>query len=157
MTQTDLGTEAFEIVAAAHAAAPAVLRAAQRWQDHVKDEDVALAMYAIERGTRLYRNRAGRWIPPVGSPLGRGGHAHVNRVINEMIRTGLLRHVIKHEPEAVDYLVPALVHYRLDGMSACLFSGEDLGPMRSRLVDRLDLVDCLQCVDMVAHGAVRGL
>jgi hypothetical protein len=147
-----------EIRAAAHAVAPALLRRAQLWQDHVKDHEVALIMYAIEQGTVLYRNRAGRWIPPVGSPVTGYGHAQVNRIVNEMIRTGLLRHVVDREG---DHLVPALVHLK-DGAegawhSACLFTGEDLGPMRARLVDELYLVDCLECTDVVARGHARGL
>lgn len=135
--------------AAAHATA--IPRAEQRWQHAVTDQDVALVMYAIERmAVDIYLNRAGQW---VGWRVGTG--IRLNWVVSEMIRTGLLRHVIQHGQH---HLVPALVHLKgPDGWSACHFTGEDLGPMRSRLVTDLSLVDCLECEAAVARGASRGL
>lgn len=156
--------QAFMDRAAAHASYFR-LRAAQRWQAGVTDTDVTLVMYALERGTVAYRNRAGRWLAPTGSPISshwRPGR-NLSAVINEMIRTGLLRHVIEREAGVQrDVLVPALVHLKDlsttgDPRSACLFTGEDMGPMRARLVDNLAIVDCLACELVVATGHARGL
>jgi hypothetical protein len=150
--------------AAAHASYTS-LRAAQRFQHGVTDTDVTVVMYALERGTPVIRNRAGRWIAPAGSPIGshwRPGR-NLSVVINEMIRTGLLRHVVDRTLDTeVDHLVPALVHLRDvtvtgEAQSACLFTGEDMGPMRARLVDSLAIVDCLSCEAVVATGYARGL
>lgn len=143
--------ERYTVRAGAHAAEP--LRAAQRWQHGVTDLDVASIMYAIEADAmEFHRIKGGRWVAPV---LGRRLSVRdVSRVINEMIRTGLLRHVIDH---GYDYLVPALVHLVDETVSACRFTGEDLGPMRARLVQPLDLVDCLECLATVGRGRPRGL
>lgn len=159
MTETQ--TEAFEIRAVAHVRPDADLRAAQRWQHGVRDESVAAVMYAIERGTVFYRNRAGRWSAPTGTPVhSRTLGRDLSTVINEMIRTGLVRHLARrHGMVTFDYLIPALVHLRMDGQSACLFTGEDIGPMRARLVDgdHFSLIDCLLCEQVVASGHARGL
>jgi len=129
-------------------------RAAQRFQNGVTNLDVAIVFYAIEAdGMMPRRLRSGRW---VSGPHGRIPTRHdLSAVVNEMIRTGLLRHVVERDE---DYLVPALVHL-MDGSrrSACLFTGEDLGPMRSRLISDLTLVDCLECEAAVARGGPRGL
>jgi hypothetical protein len=155
--------EAFETRAASHSAAESTLRMAQRWQHGVTDVEVTLVMYALEGGTRPYRNQIGRWLAPIGSPIGgraSGLKRNLSVVINEMIRTGLVRHL---QPGTLrpDVLVPAHVHLK-DGEpgawhSACLFTGEDMGPMRARLVDDLSLVDCLACELTVATGHARGL
>ena len=148
------------IRAAAHAAS-FPYRSAQRFQEGVTDADVALVMYALETGARPYRNRASRWLAPQDSAgLFSGLRRNLSTVIHEMIRTGLVRHVRMHL-EGRDVLVPAPVHLK-DGEpgewhSACLFTGEDLGPMRSRLVEDLALVDCLNCERTVALGHPRGL
>lgn len=157
MTETQ--TEAFEIRAVAHVRLDDDLRSAQRWQHGVRDESVAAVMYAIEQGTVFYRNRAGKWMAPTGTPVhSRTLGRDLSTVINEMIRTGLVRHVKdKRGTITYDYLIPALVHLRSSGQSACLFTGEDLGPMRSRLVDQFSLVDCLACEAVVAQGHPRGL
>jgi hypothetical protein len=155
-------TESLTIRAGAHARPPEGLRAAQRFQNGVTDLDVARALFGLEQGTRPYRNTMGRWFAPTGSPMsginapGRG--RMLSSVVNEMIRTGLVRHYRNREG---DHLLPAPVHYldRTDGTmhSACLFVGEDMGPMRARLVDRLDLVDCLACEAAIATGSPRKL
>jgi hypothetical protein len=138
--------------AAAHALADP--RAAQRWQNQVTDEDVAALLYAIEAGDfQPYRIRSGRWVAPMGQHVAAMRH-DLSTVINEAIRTGLVRHVIQWQ---VDYLVPALVHLRDGDWSACRFTGEDMGPMRARLVDDLTLVDCLECEAVVSRGHARGL
>jgi hypothetical protein len=147
--------EAAVIRAACHASEVSE-RYAQRWTAGVTDLDVARVFYGLELGTRLYRNRAGSWKAPVGTPMAAMRH-HLSAVVNEMIRTGLVRHYKDHEG---DHLIPALVHLRNPDnsqVSACLFTGENLGPMRARLVDRLDLVDCLNCEAVIASGNVRGL
>jgi hypothetical protein len=142
--------EAFSTRAAAHAtAAP---KASQRWLAGVTDESVAVVLYAIEADhVEFYRDRTGRWHQPQGA---RYRSSMLSPTINEMIRTGLLRHVIERD---VDYLVPALVHLFDHGQSACRFTGEDMGPMRARLVTDLALVDCLECEAAVARGGPRGL
>jgi hypothetical protein len=160
LTTTEAG-QRFATRAAAHAAHESVLRVAQRWTDRtVTDAGVARVFLALEYyGTKPYRNTAGRWYAPTGSSL-TGLGSQLSAVIREMIRTGLVRHWRDREG---DHLIPAPVHLRasLGGMyyvhSACLFVGEDMGPMRSRLVDDLDLVDCLACLEAVSMGAVRGL
>lgn len=145
--------QTFRERAAAHSLASAVCRAAQRFQNGVTDLDVAIVFYAIEAdGMMPRRLRSGRW---VSGPHGRIPTRHdLSAVVNEMIRTGLLRHVVECDE---DYLVPALVHLLDGSRSACLFTGEDLGPMRSRLVSDLTLVDCLECEAAVARGGPRGL
>lgn len=145
--------------AAAHSADPEVLRMAQRWQDsRVTDLAVARVFLALEMNrVRPYRNTAGRWYAPTGSSL-MAMNPILSTVLNEMIRTGLLRHWRDRDG---DHLIPAPVHYlqrtvQGAGMvvhhSACLFVGEDLGPMRARRVSRLDLVDCLSCEQAIATG-----
>ena len=152
--------EALSVRSSAHAALNESLRAAQRFQHGVTDLDVARVMAGLEDGTRLYRNRAGRWLAPTGTPLAVRTHRgrELSTTVGEMIRTGLVRHYRTREG---DHLLPAPVHYldHTNGLahSACLFTGEDMGPMRARLVERLDLVDCLACEQVVSTGAVRGL
>jgi hypothetical protein len=163
---TDIETQdAWATRAGAHAAEASVLRVAQRFQNQVTDLDVARVMLALERGARPFLNRMGRWFVPTGTPLN-GMPAHkLSTVIQEMIRTGLVRH---HRPwHAPDVLIPAPTHFRVKveltqpdqtlQHSACLFVGEDLGPMRARLVDRLDLTDCLACEAALSTGTIRGL
>lgn len=157
MTSTEAG-QRFATRAAAHAAHESVLRTAQRWTDRtVTDEGVARVFLALEYyGTKPYRNTQGRWYAPTGTSLSGLGN-NLSAVIREMIRTGLVRHWRDREG---DHLIPAPVHLRAlrsHNYSACLFVGEDMGPMRSRLVDDLDLVDCLACLDAVSTGTVRGL
>jgi len=137
--------------AAAHAREPETLRPAQRFEPYVTDLAVARVMLALERGTEIRRNRLGRWFAPTGSPLGRS----VSTVVSEMIRTGLVRDY--RNPSGEHVLIPAKTHKRVwdaPGVqrSLCLFTGEDLGPMRSRLVDEMDLVDCLECEHIAIHG-----
>jgi hypothetical protein len=121
----------------------------------VTDEDVALLLFSIETGHPPRRMSSGRWHAESGY---RGYLRSVTDVVNEAVRTGLVRW-LKADHERRDVLVPALVHVRENEHSMCLFTGEDLGPMRSRLVDpsQLDLVDCLECLDVVATGHARGL
>lgn len=155
MTMTNLEQASIER-AGAHAAAAAVLRAAQCFHHGVTDLDVARVMRAIEMGHRPYRNHIGRWFMPSGTPA-QAINFRMSHVINEMVRTGLLRHYVDREG---DHFLPAPVHYRNPqdrNLSACLFVGEDMGPMRARLVDRLDLVDCLACERAIATGTTRGL
>jgi hypothetical protein len=151
------GDEAYATRAAAHACDPLALRAAQRFQNQVTDLDVARVFLALERGTQPIRNSAGRWLVAQGVPLNGMHSSKLSVVINEMIRTGLVRH---YRDNVGDHLLPAPVHMRNADdptVSACLFVGENMGPMRSRVVDRLDLVDCLACEQAIATGTVRGL
>jgi hypothetical protein len=148
--------ERYAVRAAAHAAEPSVLRAAQRFAPYVSDLAVARVMLALERGTEIHRNSIGRWFAPIGHPLGR----QVSTVIQEMIRTGLVRDY--RQPNGEHVLIPAKTHLRVREEltaqhSLCLFAGEDLGPMRARLVDQMDLVDCLECEALASGTAVRRL
>lgn len=130
----------------AHVFPREVLRPAQRFQHGVTELDVARVMHELERGVRLYLNRLGRWCAPSGSRLGN----KTSPAVQEMIRTGLVRHWKDREG---DHLLPAKVHVDLGNhQSACHFIGEDLGPMRARLTVDLALADCLACLDAVAHG-----
>lgn len=158
--------DAYAIRASAHSAVPGVLRPSQRFVAYVTDLDVARVMLALERGARLRYSRVGTWVAPAGLAMVNMSPARLSNTVNEMIRTGLVRH---YRDRNGDHLIPALVHLRATTESeyhghvtstqhsACLFTGEDLGPMRSRLVDRLDLVDCLSCEQAVSTGTVRGL
>lgn len=129
-----------------HAAPAGTLRPAQRLQHGVTELDVARVMHELEKGVRLHRSRLGRWAPPAGSRLGN----KASPAVQEMIRTGLVRHWIDRDG---DHLIPAPVHLDLgDRQSACHFIGEDLGPMRARLSADMDLVDCRACEDAVANG-----
>lgn len=130
-----------------HAAPADTLRPAQRFQDGVTELDVARVMHELEKGVRLHRSRLGRWAPPAGSRLGN----KASPAVQEMIRTGLVRHWIDRDG---DHLIPAPVHLDLgDRQSACHFIGEDLGPMRSRLSADMDLIDCRACQQALLEGS----
>lgn len=163
MFTTDEIGERHAIRAGAHAVDESVLRTAQRWHHGVTDLAVARVMLALEyHHVRPYRSRLGRWLVPAGSPL--AGHTfNLSPVIGEMVRTGLVRH---WQDRNGDHLIPAPVHLLGRSMvfpgliathSACLFVGEDMGPMRSRLVEDLSLVDCLACESAVATGSIPRL
>jgi hypothetical protein len=146
MTTPILTPEALIQRAGTHAQPADTLRPAQRFQMGVTELDVARVMHELERGVRLHRSRLGRWAGPAGSRLGN----KASPAIQEMIRTGLVRHLIDREG---DHLIPARVHLDLgDRQSVCHFVGEDLGPMRARLTRALDLADCLDCADAVLNG-----
>lgn len=130
--------EARLILRAGTVAAPeSTLRAAQRFQSGVTDLDAARVMRGVEMGVRLRLTGAGRWVGPTGSPL---SGPRTSPTVHEMIRTGLLR-------DWRGTLIPASVHLvSRDGVSVCLFVGEDMGPMRARLTGDIDLVDCQHCL-----------
>lgn len=143
--------------AGAHAAAETVLRPAQRFLYGVTDLDVTRVMHKLEQGTHLTLDGMGRWRASSGSAPERLGARTLSTVVQEMIRTGLVRHWRDREG---DRLIPAKVHLRNSEhrtTSACLFTGENMGPMRSRLVDDLVLVDCLDCEQAVATGRIPRL
>lgn len=132
------------IRAGAHAQPESTLRPDQRFAYGVTEVDVARVLYSLESGVRPYRTIQGRWVAPKGTPL-EGMGSHLSASVNEMIRTGLLRHCRTRDG---DRLVPARVHLLgADGLSACHFTGETLGPMRSRLESKPDAVDCLACLE----------
>jgi hypothetical protein len=145
--------------AGAHAAAEMVLRPVQRFMYEVTDLQVARVMRALESGAEFTYCGGPSWMAPLGHPLDSPEwRRRLKRVIPEMIRTGLVRHY--RTPLGGNHLIPSPVHARnLDdrNLSACLFVGEDRGPMRSRLVDDLLDVDCLACERAIATGKVRGL
>lgn len=117
-----------------------MLTPSQRFHNGVTEEDVARLLFHLERGVRLYRNRLGRWLAPTGSPLGR----YISVAVLEAIRTGLVRHYRDREG---DHLIPAPVHLKgEDGYSLCHFIGEDMGPMRARIVTDLAIADCSCCL-----------
>jgi len=137
--------------AVAHVGDEFVLRRAQRFAGYVSELATARVMLAIERGTVIKKTATG-WKAPAGSPLPK----NLGTIVNEMIRTGLLRNY--RDPRTDKHtLIPAKTHLD-DGYrtSLCLFAGEDLGPMRARLVKDLDLVDCLECEAVyIARGIPR--
>lgn len=133
--------------AGTHAAPEDALRPAQRLQHGVTELDVARVMHELEKGVQLHRSRMGRWAGPRGCRLG----DKASPTVQEMIRTGLVRHWIDRDG---DHLIPAPVHLDLgDRQSACHFIGEDLGPMRSRLSGDLALVDCRACDQALLEGS----
>jgi hypothetical protein len=133
----------------AHVFPREALRPAQRLQNGVTELDVARVMHELEKGVRLHMSRMGRWAGPRGSRLG----SKCSPAVQEMIRTGLVRHYRDREG---DHLIPAKVHLDLGNHeSACHFAGEGMGPMRARLSEQLELVDCLACCDAVAYGGAR--
>ncbi len=147
MTAPILTPEALIERAGTHAQPQDTLRPAQRFQHGVTELDVARVMHDLERGVRLHRSRLGRWFAPEGARM----NNKTSPAVQEMIRTGLVRHWIDREG---DHLIPARVHLDLgDRQSACHFVGEDLGPMRSRLTKDLDLADCLDCQQAVLEGS----
>jgi hypothetical protein len=147
MTTPILTPEALIERAGTHAQPADHLRPPQRFQDGVTELDVARVMHELERGVRLHRSRMGRWAAPLGSRLG----SKASPAVQEMIRTGLVRHWIDRDG---DHLIPAPVHLDLgDRQSACHFIGEDLGPMRARLTKDLDLVDCPACERALLEGS----
>lgn len=148
------------IRAGAHAAAEVVLRPAQRFMYGVTDLQVARVMRALEAGVDFTYLGGTGWMAPLGHGLNTPEwQRRLRRVIPEMIRTGLVRHY-RGPLGGGGVLIPAPVHARnLDdrSISACLFVGEDRGPMRARLVDDLLNVDCLACEAALASGNARGL
>ena len=138
------------IRAGAHSQNRDRLRMEQQFRIPVTNLAAARVMYSLETGVRLYLTQNGRWFAPDSDPMNRIGF-HLTDVVQEMIRTGLLRHWRDRNGH---HLVAAKVHLLgPDKVSACHFVGEDLGAMRSRLVTEPTLVDCLDCVP----AAVRGL
>lgn len=137
--------------AGAHAASPNTLRASQRFV-RVTDENVARAMHLIESvgGTGFRLSSIGRWYAPEGLRT----FPSFSQAVQEMIRTGLVRHVVDRAGLVrVDYLVPAPVHFvDTDHTSTCKFVGEDMGPMRSRLTTDLPSVDCERCLKVISTG-----
>ncbi len=140
--------------AAAHSTADR-LRSAQRWQSSVSDYEVAQVFLALEHGY-VVRRGAGRWATAYRLEMTTN---RLQAAVDEMLRTALAREA---RTEHGWRLIPALVHYRVrpehyPAHTACLYMGEGLGAMRVRLVDRLDLVDCLECEAAIARGGHRGL
>lgn len=130
-----------------HVRLPSETRDEQRWLDGVTDLDVAVVMYAVETGACIRRMGNGRWTFPARSDYGRQLRVDLSVAVREMVRTGVLTHLIRRLPAGeVHLLVPALVHLRAStGLSACGVPGEGMGPKRVRLSDDLSLVDCLDC------------
>lgn len=130
--------------ATAHAADPATLPEAARWSGWgVNDTEVARVMLALERGTPITRTGNGRWYAPAGSPL--NGRS-ISTVVNEMIRVGLLANV----PRTA--LIPARTHQKAwsadhGPRALCNVPQEGSGPIRTRLVAYVGLVDCPDCLD----------
>lgn len=124
-----------------HAQPESTLRPAQRLLGGVTELDVARVMHGLESGVRLYLTPGGRWCAPTDTNL-----TYLSRLsptVKEMIRTGLVRH---WRDRNGDHLATAKVHLLgPDGLSACHFAGETLGPMRSRLSRDMTVVDCLDC------------
>jgi hypothetical protein len=118
-----------------------VTRRAQRFAFGVTNLNVADLILFLEMGIRFYRARTGRWFTPDWLALA----ANMNHTVAEAVRTGL---VVCWQDRNGQHLKPAPVHLTgEDGKSACHFAGEDMGPMRARLVCEPEYVDCLECLD----------
>ena len=125
--------------AAAHVRRP--VRHSQRFAPGVTNLNVADLLLFLEMGIRFYRTRTGRWFTPDGLAL----DANITDTVAEAARTGL---VVCWQDRNGHHIKPALVHLAgEDGRSACHFAGEDMGPMRARLVCEPEYVDCLECLD----------
>lgn len=116
-------------------------RSAQRWLVGVSDLDTTIVMFAVEAGWTFTRTTAA-WRCSVGLPMTAPA---VTAAVGELTRTGLLRDY-RSPASGERVLLPAPVHLAAGGLSACLFVGEDLGPMRARLTEDLGLVDCSACL-----------
>lgn len=131
-----------------HAQPETTLRPAQKLLGAVTELDIARVMFGLESGVRLYLTPNGRWCAPSASNL--VYLTRLSQTVREMIRTGLVRH---WRDRNGDHLAPAKVHaLGPDGLSACHFPGETLGPMRSRLTRNMLLVDCLDCEEAVTRA-----
>lgn len=130
--------------AGAHAQPGVTLRPDQRFTRGVTSLSVARVMYGLETGVQLYLTPTGRWFVPGHSVAMNRLGFRLTEVVQEMIRTGLLRYW--HDRNG-HHLVAAKVHLLSDGgVSACHFAGEGVGAMRARLIADPALVDCLDCV-----------
>lgn len=145
MSETLDKMESLIVRASAHVRPSAGLRRAQRFVPGVSEENVARLLLTLERGVRLTCTRTGRWFDPNGRPV----EKNITATVAEAVRTGLVTY---YRDRNGDHLIPARVHYDLDGLSACRFAGETLGAIRARLVDDLAFVDCLNCCDVVSTG-----
>lgn len=135
--------------AVAHLQDPRLLRPEQRFDIYVTDLKTATIMLAIERGVEFHISGGGSWYSPRGAGIGRNPSVP----IKEMIRTGLLRDY-RLPRTGQHILVPAKTHLLHERRSLCRFTGEGMGPMRSRLVDDIDLVDCWHCEAMASSAIV---
>lgn len=145
--------------AAAHAAAESVLRPEQRFKRGVTDLAVARVFLAVERGALVYVGTNGQWRisrrdedmrEPAMALTGVG--SILSTVVGEMVRTGL---AVSYRSRQLT-LIPADTHLRAPGdsrASLCRFTGEDMGPMRSRLVDDVNITDCPHCQRIHAYRA----
>lgn len=116
-------------------------RRSQRFVSGVTNGQVADLILFLEMGIRFYRTRTGRWFTPDRLAL----DANITATVAEAVRTGL---VVSWQDRNGQHLKPAPVHLTgEDGKSACHFAGEDMGPMRARLVCEPEYVDCLECLD----------
>lgn len=128
-----------------HSSPTELLRPAQRFQGAITDEDVARVMHAVESGVDVRLNRAKRWTAPPGV-MPRPA-VKFSLAVTEAIRTGLLRFWADRHGI---YLIPAPVHLMHPGpVSACHFTGETMGPIRSRLAVMRALVDCRDCLEII--------
>lgn len=123
-------------------------RRAQHFQNAVTEVETVTVMFAIEAGYDFVYG-VNAWRCRVKLPLGlrRAGIA-----VAEMTRTGLVRDY-RSPATGERVLLPAPVHLAARGLSACLFVGEDLGPMRARLAGHVSLVDCRECLALAGRPA----
>jgi hypothetical protein len=139
--------------AAAHARARCDLRAAQRPPVGITDDSLGWLLLGLEMGETVYRNNVvKRWTAARGSML---AVKNIGGIVNEAIRTGLVRHWV--DRAGMDRVIAAPVHgMGADKQSVCHFVGEDMGPMRARLVREMEYIDCPRCLDILGP-ALRGL
>lgn len=148
--------------AGSFAAADAVLNADAQMRGGVTDLDMARLLLALDSGAEIVMGkRTDTWVAPAGSPLkgfdGQFGRRSLSKVVNEAIRLGLAHVAVDRETPALvrTYLAPALTHARSRFnrvMPACQHPTTTIKRYRLMDRDRLALVDCQACVDIVSHG-----
>jgi hypothetical protein len=121
--------------ASAHVVAESLLPERARFRDGVTDLDVARIIRALEAGHMVVQPRGlnFRWVAP---QVGMEG-LKLNRVVREMLRTGLATN-------KEGKLVPAMVHLAPAGAWAPRCPAR---PLRVRTLDHPAMVDCLRCLD----------
>lgn len=136
--------------AVAHALPASMLGPAQRFQGEVDDLMVARLMRALDAGVEVHQGGRYGWQAPQDSPL---NQRRLGGTVAEALRTGLVRALSEPVGPQIRkvYVVPAPVHLRASGGPSAprcrRYDPPNGSPMRFRLVDEIDLVDCRTCLD----------
>lgn len=141
--------------AGSFAAAEAVVPVDGQFKNGVTDLDVAsLLAYLDQGGVVVPRQRLDRWTAAAkrGAVLPSGSRRNLSTVVNETIRLGLTTVATERTGQHTyrTFLAPAMVHMRSRfnrALPACTRPAASF--KRYRLMDdRMDLVDCLACLDI---------